>query len=75
MNDRLVELKLQAMKYVDSVVPENRRYNDIYYDTLYGKLIETVIKECAVVANRADNDDREIRSIYEVVLTHFGVEQ
>lgn len=35
--------------------------------------VKLVITECALVANRAENDDMETRPMYEVVLAHFGI--
>lgn len=47
MNEKLWELEQQAIAYADSVVPENSRYNDIYYNIVCGKLGELIVKECA----------------------------
>ena len=36
----------------------------------YG-LIELVVRECASVATRAENNEDELRSMYQVILEHF----
>lgn len=36
----------------------------------YG-LIELVVRECASVATRAENNENELRSMYQVILEHF----
>lgn len=36
----------------------------------YG-LIELVVRECALVATRAENNENELRSMYQVILEHF----
>jgi hypothetical protein len=38
------------------------------------KFAELLIKECAIIANRADNTETEIRCMYDVITEHFGVE-
>jgi hypothetical protein len=39
------------------------------------KFAELIIKECAIIANRADNTETEIRCMYDVITEHFGVEK
>ena len=36
----------------------------------YG-LIELVVRECASVATRAENNENELRLMYQVILEHF----
>lgn len=38
------------------------------------KFAELIVQECARVASGATNDDNEIRAMYVVVTSHFGVE-
>ena len=38
------------------------------------KFAELIVQECAVIANRAENNDTEIRCMYDVITEHFGVE-
>ncbi len=37
------------------------------------KFAELIVRECAVIANRAENNDTEIRCMYDVITEHFGV--
>ena len=37
------------------------------------KFAECIIRECAIMANRAENNERELRPAMEVVLDHFGL--
>ena len=39
------------------------------------KFAELIVRECAWVGNKAESSDSEIRSMYEVILTHFGIEE
>ena len=36
---------------------------------------ELIVRECAKVANRAENAETEIRCMYDVITEHFGVEE
>lgn len=49
MNEQIRELQLKAIEYADSVVPAERRYNDIYYDIVSAKLAELIVVECTKV--------------------------
>ena len=75
MSERIQELYMQAIEYADSVVPVERRYNDIYYAIAAGKHAQLIIQECAIIANRAENTETEIRCMYDVITEHFGVEE
>jgi len=46
MNERIQELYMQAIQYADSVVPAERRYNDIYYAIASAKHAELIVEEC-----------------------------
>jgi hypothetical protein len=50
MNERIGELYTEALKYADSRVPAERRYNDIYYAIVSGKHADLIVKECADIA-------------------------
>jgi hypothetical protein len=39
------------------------------------KFAQLLIHECAIIANRADNTETEIRCMYDVITEHFGVEE
>ena len=64
----------------------NDRYRKLAYETLlrtgaptgnddWQKIfVELIVRECANVANRAENTETEIRCMYDVITQHFGVE-
>jgi hypothetical protein len=63
MNERIKELYSRAMS------------TDEYgYKFDPGKFAELIVRECAVIANKAENTDAEIRCMYDVITEHFGVE-
>lgn len=37
------------------------------------QLICLVVKECALVATRAENNETELRPMYDVIMDHFGI--
>jgi hypothetical protein len=39
----------------------------------FHKFAELLIKKCAILANRAENNDNELRCMYDVITEHFGV--
>ncbi len=41
-------------------------------EVLLERFAELLIEECAMVANRAENNECEIRSAYEIIKSHFG---
>ena len=44
-------------------------------DDYLEKFAELIVRECAKVANRAENAETEIRCMYDVITEHFGVEE
>ncbi len=79
MNERIEELKKQAWEYTMAVhdglvVPPPEKpvwpVDEVYEE----KFAELIVKECAVIANKAENNDTEIRCMYDVITEHFGVE-
>ena len=38
------------------------------------RFAELLVKKCAIIANRADNTETEIRCMYDVITEHFGIE-
>lgn len=71
MNDRIQELAQEAEDYADSIVDQGGEFHPVYTQ----KLAELIIKECAKVASRAENNDNEVRCIEDVITEHFGVER
>lgn len=69
MSERIQELYIQAIEYADSVVPAERRYNDIYYAIAAGKHAQLIVKECAEIA------DHDHGMSGQELLEHFGVEE
>ena len=39
------------------------------------KFAELIVKECAIVANRAENVETEFRCMYDVIVEHFGIKE
>ena len=72
MNERIQELYMQAIEYADSVVPAERRYNDIYYAIAAGKHAELIVLECASAVNSRDDSDTGFWA--NIIKEHFGVE-
>ncbi len=73
MNPRIRELEIEAIAYADSKVPAMDRYNDIYHSIVRGKFAELIVRECAEVADLADENKCEW--IGGNILTRFGVEE
>lgn len=78
MSERIQELYIQAIEYADSVVPAERRYNDIYYAIASGKHAELIVKECAkkavLFADSTTIQGLPSKHIENYMLKHFGVE-
>jgi hypothetical protein len=66
MNKRIEQLIKQA--YVDADHGAGSYFNK-------EKFAELIVRECAKVANRAENAETEIRCMYDVITEHFGVEE
>ena len=81
MNERIQELAMQA--YIADSLQRNPNYKKSYITDLLikdlagfnKKFAELIVKECAIIANRADNTETEIRCMYDVITEHFGVEE
>jgi hypothetical protein len=78
MNERIQELYMQAIQYADSVVPAERRYNDIYYAIASAKHAELIVKECAEIVI---DSPWKLGNSYAasdqawLIKEHFGVEE
>jgi hypothetical protein len=70
MHERIQELYMQAIQYADSVVPAERRYNDIYYAIAAGKHAELIVKECIEIV-----DSGYLIGPANQLREHFGVEE
>ena len=79
MNERIRRLYEQAYELQPPVRGKTEQTKDI----LWGqpkkfnpeKFAELIVKECAIIANCADNTETEIRCMYDVITEHFGVEE
>jgi hypothetical protein len=85
MNERIKELYTQALEYADSVVPAERRYNDIYYAIVSGKHAELIVRECMSLCTDVE-EDVELADYVgsfrdgalmcrEDIKKHFGIEE
>lgn len=77
MNERIGELYTEALKYADSKVPPENRYNDIYFAIVSGKHAFLIIQECiGQCADNGSNDewDKGVRWAAEQIKQHFGIE-
>ena len=72
MNERIKELKLEAIAYADSKVPVNARYNDIYYSIVCGKFAELIVRE---YSNFFMENDLVGPAVISIAEKYFGVEE
>jgi hypothetical protein len=90
MNERIGELYTQALEYTNSVIPPERRYNDIYYAVASAKHAKLIVQECMNtikqnenaslnISNFTDEKKQGIQLGLEFAITdiaeHFGVEE
>ena len=76
MNERIGELYTEALKYADSKVPAEHRYNDIYYAIVSGKHAELIVRECMELTKQCSTG-KGIHDLFadEIIAEHFGVEE
>lgn len=84
MNEQIQELYTEALKYADSVVPPENRYNDVYYAIVCGKHGELILKECintilfsARWYQEVEKDDNTVIALCDLVKDireEYGVE-
>jgi hypothetical protein len=79
MNERIKQLAIQADNYAYKMNPEEDSYGRPanprkFQQDRDTKFAELLVKECAIIANRAENTETEIRCMYDVITEHFGVE-
>jgi len=75
MNKLIQKLAEKAGAHTRSVCHGHGDYRTEFQltDENIEKFAELLIKECAIIANRADNTETEIRCMYDVITEHFGV--
>ena len=72
-NQALVEVRVSIDPHTLKEYPDpNGPHTKIEFSA--EKFAELIVKECAIIANRADNTETEIRCMYDVITEHFGVE-
>jgi hypothetical protein len=65
MNKRIDELMVQAGARFEFL-------HGVHYDNFqYRKFAELIIKECATIANRAENDEYWIAPVGDLIYQHF----
>ncbi len=69
MNPRILELAEQAQQYAEYSTPQGLEW----FYTFKEKFAELIVRECAKIANKAENTETEIRCMYDVITEHFGV--
>lgn len=76
MNKRIRELAKEAGLKVESwMTNPPKPFQILGSAEEFEKFANLIIQECATIANRAENDDRELRCLWVVVTEHFGVEK
>jgi len=70
MNERIYELANAANK---DIVYTFKLEEAKQLHELMEKFAELIVKECAVIASKAENSDAELRCMYDVITEHFGV--
>jgi hypothetical protein len=62
MNDRIKALMLEAGYAAPEIALRAQ------------KLAELIVTECAMIANRLENDEFWVEPAYDVITKHFGIE-
>ncbi len=74
MNKRIKELAEEAGLKVESwMTNPPKPFQILGSAEEFEKFANLIIQECATIANRAENNDLEIRCMYNIVTEHFGV--
>jgi hypothetical protein len=71
MNERLNEFAMKANSHHNNFFDLNYKELDVFLE----KFAELIVKECAIIANKAENTETETRCMYDVITEHFGVEE
>lgn len=64
----------QLIKQSTTEVPHERDWDATSSVFSPHKFAELLIRECALIAGEAEENEREGRSTYHVVLDHFGLQ-
>lgn len=71
MNKLIEEIWEETTK---TCIPREGDYSCVSKENIQ-KFAELLIKECAMVANKAENNDSEFRCMYNVVVEHFEIKE
>jgi hypothetical protein len=72
MNERIKEIAGQVEKYISTTNFEGMPENEMTYDEIFQKkFAELLIKECILIARKAENED-EVYAWF-AISNHFGV--
>jgi hypothetical protein len=76
MNERIKELAVKAKLYEASSLPSNWDEGDyIASPKELEKFAELIVRECATIANRAENDEFWIDPVGDLIKEHFGIKE
>ncbi len=73
MNQRIKELRRQATLVETYTSHDGSVHEGKSVDL--EKFAELIVRECAIIANRAENTETELRCMYDVITEHFGVKE
>ncbi len=73
MNERAIELYKQAIEFAYTSIGKDHADTSYFQGTVAGKFAELIVRECAEVADLADENKCEW--IGGNILTRFGVEE
>jgi hypothetical protein len=83
MNNRINELAIKAGGIWQGGYVDNHAGDGVWTEQKFvhggdmdvEQFARLLVQECAIIANRADNTETEIRCMYDVITEHFGVEK
>jgi hypothetical protein len=75
VNERIRQLREQAEEWVCKNYPDAMDDNDEFHAQTMEKFAELIVKECAVIGNKAYSDIGNYTYIGDKIKQHFGVEE
>ncbi len=73
MKNRIREFMHQATSIEETYPAGCNGYPTVLEYFNKEKFAELIIKECAIIANRAENSETETRCVFDIITDHFGV--
>lgn len=70
MNERIQQIEMQVAASFD---PLKEYSTQEYTDEFNKRFAMLIVRECAVIASRAESSDTELRCMYDVITEHFGL--